>query len=124
MGALDIDGQLRAALGEDIKACSLSRYQIAARMSELLNTEITKSQIDHWTADSHVLHRLPAAYLSAFAVATDGRRAIETVARHAGLFALPGPEALRAEIKRIDEEIKKKREEKKKREMFLREVER
>lgn len=123
MGALDIDSELRAALAEDIKACPLSRYQIAARMSELINTEITKSQIDHWTADSHVLHRVPAGYLAAFAVATGGRRAIETVARHAGLFALPGPEALGAEIQSLDEQIKKLKDQKRSRLALRRELE-
>lgn len=124
MGALDIDSELRAALAEDIKACPLSRYQIAARMSELLNTEITKAMIDHWTAESHALHRMPAGYLAAFAVATTGRRAVETVARHAGLFALPGPEALGAEIQRIDEQIKRLKEQKRSRLALQRELER
>jgi hypothetical protein len=115
MGSLDIDAEFRAALSEDIKGCPQSRYQIAARMSELLGREITKSQLDNWTAESHEPHRMPAQYLAAFVLATGGRRrAMETVARHAGIFALPGPEALRAEMQRIDDIIAELRQEKRK----------
>lgn len=115
LGSLYIDGEFRNALSEDIKACPLSRYQIAARMSELLGCEITKSQLDNWTAESHELHRMPATVLAAFSLATGGqRRAIEAVTRHAGIFALPGPEALRAEMQRIDDKIRDLKQEKKK----------
>jgi hypothetical protein len=41
-----------------------------------------------------------------------------------GLFALPGPEALRSEIRRIEEQIKKLHADKHKREILLGEVER
>lgn len=129
-GSMDIDSELRSAITADLKHArnsagrELSRYEVAAVMSELYGREITASMLYNWTADSHDKHNMPAKYLPAFAQATGGRRAIECVARHSGLFALPGPEALRAEIKRIDEEIRKKQGEKKKREIFLKEVER
>jgi hypothetical protein len=130
-GSLDIDTELRNALSQDIKhaivPCTgreLSRYDIAARMSELVGQEITKSQLDNWTAEAHDKHRFPAQYLPAFVIATGGqRRVFECLSRHSGLFALPGPEALRAEIRRIDEVIKKHRAEKTKREIFLKEIE-
>jgi hypothetical protein len=40
-----------------------------------------------------------------------------------GVFILPGPEALRAEIQRIEEEIARKQNEKRKRLLFLKEME-
>jgi hypothetical protein len=40
-----------------------------------------------------------------------------------GVFVLPGPEALRAEIHRIEEEINRKQTEKRKRLVFLKEME-
>lgn len=40
-----------------------------------------------------------------------------------GVFVLPGPEALRAEIQKLEEEIRRTAQEKKKRLMFLREME-
>jgi hypothetical protein len=130
-GSLDIDSELRAAISEDIKhavvSCTgreLSRYEVAAKMSDLVGHEITKSMLDNYSADSHEKHRFPVQYLPAFVIATGGqRRTFEVLSRRSGLFALPGKEALRAEIQRLDEDIKKKKSEKFKRELFLKEIE-
>ncbi|GAB4485912.1 MAG: hypothetical protein OHK006_12840 [Thermodesulfovibrionales bacterium] len=131
LGSMDIDTELRHALSQDLKHATvpctgreLSRYDVAARMSELVGHEITKSQLDNWTAEAHEKHRFPAQYLPAFILATGGqRRAFEALSRRSGLFALPGPEALRAEIQRLEEDIRKKKAEKQKREIFLKEIE-
>src|SRR4030067_3879289 len=121
-GSLDIDAEFRAAISEDIKNCSFSRYQITARMSEFIGQEITESMLYSWTAESKEKHRFPCQFLPAFIMATGGRRAFEVLSRKSGLFALPGPEALRSEIQSLGEEIKKKKSEKLKREMFLKEM--
>jgi benzoyl-CoA reductase/2-hydroxyglutaryl-CoA dehydratase subunit BcrC/BadD/HgdB len=92
-------------------------------MSELTGQEITKSMLDNWSAESHEKHRFPCQFLPAFIISTGSRHAFDVLTRRAGLFALPGPEALRAEIQRIDEEIKKKQSEKQKRQIFLKEIE-
>jgi hypothetical protein len=129
-GSCDIDSELRAAISSDLKHAAnragreLSRFEVAAVMSELVGHEITASMLYNWTADSHEKHNMPAKYLPAFVQATGGRRAFETLSKHSGLYALPGPEALRAEIRRIEEEIKHKHAEKHKREVLLEEVER
>jgi hypothetical protein len=129
-GSLDCDAEFRAAVSEDLKHAQdshgreLSRFQVASRMSELAGREITASMLNNWTAEAHEKHRFPAQYLPAFVLATGGqRRAFEALSRRSGLFALPGPEALRAEIQRIEEEIKLKQAEKQKRLLFLREME-
>lgn len=121
-GSLNIDTEFRAAISEDIKNCPLSRYQVVAMISELTGEEITINMLYNWTAESHEKHRFPAQYLPAFVIATGGRRAFEVLSRKAGLFALPGPEALRAEIQKIEEDIKNKHEEKRKRMIFLKEL--
>lgn len=128
-GSLDIDSELRAAISEDLKqardgARALSRYEVAARMSELVGQEITKAMLDNYTAEAHEKHRFPCQFLPAFVLATGGqRRAFECLSRHAGLFALPGKEALRAEIEKLDEEEKRIRSEKAKRRLYLKEIE-
>ena len=48
-----------------------SRYDLAARMSELTGEEITKAMIDSWTAESKDRHRFPLEYTPAFEVACD-----------------------------------------------------
>jgi len=121
-GSLDIDTEFRAAVSADIKVCPLSRYQIAAKMSELAGQEITESMLYNWTAESHEKHNMPCKFLPAFVVITGGRRAFECLSRRSGLFALPGPDALRAEIHRLDEQIKSLQEEKSKRKIFLKEI--
>jgi hypothetical protein len=77
----------------------------------------------NWTSDSHGQHNMPAKYLPALCGATGGRRAMEVLSKKAGMFTLPGPEALRAEIRRLDESMKHTRKEISKREVLLREVE-
>ncbi|HOE18889.1 MAG TPA: hypothetical protein PLX02_14715 [Syntrophorhabdaceae bacterium] len=128
-GGLSIEKEFKAALAEDLRhACDecgreTSRAQVAARMTDYLGEEITLSMLNNWTASSHP-HDLPADYLPAFVKATGGqRRAVEVLSRHSGLFMLPGPEALRAEIQRIDEDLRKMKIEKQKRMMFLKELE-
>lgn len=125
-GSLDIDTELRAAISDDIKHAKddtgreLSRYEVAARMSDLTGVEITKSMLDNFTAESHENHRFPCQFLPSFILATGGqRRAFEVLSRHSGLFALPGPEALRAEIQKLREEEKRISSERRKRELFL-----
>jgi len=122
-GSLDIDRQFRAAISDALKRCPLSRWQVAARMSELTGVEITKTMLDSWTAESKENHRFPAIFLPAFCEAVGSWEPLRLLCRLIGVFVLPGPEALRAEIQRIDEEINRKRGEKKKRIMFLREME-
>ncbi len=128
-GCLDFRAELCAALAADIKyACDeqgreLSRYDVAARMSNLLSREITKSILDNWTAPSHDGRIPDAIEMAAFSRATGGRRAMEVISKHAGLFTLPGPEALRAEIQKLYEDGRRIKDEMRKRRMLLREVE-
>lgn len=122
-GSMDIDRFFREAISEALKNCPLSRYQVAARMSELTGQEITKAMLDSWTAESKEGHRFPAIFLPAFCEAVGCSEPLKILGRLVGVFVLPGPEALRAEIRRLEEEIGKKQQEKKKRLIFLKEME-
>ncbi len=120
--------RLRASLRQAIKSSPLSRHQIAGEMSHLLNESITKEQIDSWTRESDETNKrparhIPAEYLPAFCIVTRDNGPIEIMGEIAGAFVLPGPEALRAEIQRLDEQIKAAQARKRKRLMFLREIE-
>jgi hypothetical protein len=122
-GSLDIDQQLRAAVSEALKRCPLSRWQVAGRMSELTGHEITKTMLDSWTAESKEDHRFPAIFLPAFCEATGCNEPLKMMGKLVGMFILPGPEALRAEIRRFEEEIIRNQKEKHKRLVFLKEME-
>lgn len=124
-GSLDVSCRLRAELAAALKACPLSRFEVAGRMSALLGRQISKDMLDAWTAtcESHQVHRFPLEYLPAFQAATGARSPLELVARAAGCFCLPGPDALRAELQRIDEEMRRLKAESQKRRTFLKEME-
>lgn len=120
---LNVREPLRLAVVNAIRECKLSRHQIAGEMSHLLGCEITKTTLDAWTAESKPLHRLPAEYLPAFCKATGSTEPLDVLNESAGIFGMPGPDALRAEIQKFDEAEKQARAAKRKRLLFLEEME-
>jgi hypothetical protein len=122
-GSFNIDRQFRELVSEALRRCPLSRYEVAGIMSKLTDTDITKSMIDSWTAESKVQNRFPAVFLPAFCEAVGWSEPLKMLGSLIGVFVLPGPEALRAEIRRIEEEISAKQAERRKRMVFLEEME-
>ena len=126
-GSLDIVKDFKAAMAEDLRHASdkngrlLSRYEVAGAMSELLDKDITKDMLDNWTARSHP-HCMRGDFLPAFIMATGGRRTFEVLGRKAGLFVLPGDEALRADIHKLNEEMKDLRRRKSAMERYLTDI--
>lgn len=122
-GSLDVKNHFLSSIINAIKNCSMSRWEIAGKMSALLGVEISKFQVDAWTAESKERHRFPAIYLPAFCQAVGDFTPLTILAEKAGVFVLPGREVLNAELaKRIcrrEEETK----EIKKIKAFLREME-
>jgi hypothetical protein len=128
-GAGRVIDPLRQAIRTAIKNSPLSRHQIAGEMSHLLNESITKEQIDSWTRESDELNgrpsrHVPAEYLPALCKVVQDNEPLMVMGRVAGVFVLPGPEALRAEIQRLDEEINRAKTRKRQRLLFLKEMER
>jgi len=91
-------------------------------MGELLNQDISKYMLDTWTAESKEYHRFPAEFLPAFCEAVGSFEPLRILAEKAGVFMLAGPEALRAEINKIEQEIKQLQKQRQKRLAFLEEV--
>jgi hypothetical protein len=105
-GSLNMTSAVRNALYEAIKQSGLTRWQIAAKMSELLDQEVSKYMLDAWTSESKEGHRFPMEYAPAFCKATGSNRVLETVCRPVGMFALPCPDALRSELQRLSDKRK------------------
>ncbi|WP_153306285.1 hypothetical protein [Desulfatiglans anilini] len=127
-GALNAANQLRDAMRQAIKSCPLSRHQIAGEMSHHAGETITKEMIDSWTrepdeGDGRSRRYVPAEYLPAFCRVTGDMGPLTIMCQMVGMFVLPGPEALRAEIQKLDEEINRIRDRKRKRLTLLREIE-
>ncbi len=102
-GSFNISVRLRGCMSEGLKRCICSRFEVAARMSELVGTEITKSQLDSWTAESKEYHRFPAEYLPAFCAVTGYKKPLRMMARMIKCYLLEGKEALMSEIGQIDQ---------------------
>ncbi len=122
-GSLNIHARFCHILTNSIKESGLSRYKICGIMSHLLGVEVSKSMLDSYTSESKESHRLPCEYLPAFCIAAGSRAPLQIISEMGGMFCLPGPEALRAEIHKLSEEERKIRTEKRKREQFLKEIE-
>ncbi len=122
-GGMDFDDVLRALVSEALKKCSLSRYMVAARMSELTGHEITKMMLDSWTAESKENHRFPAIFIPTFCKVVNNYDVLTFLCEKAGTFNMTGQMAIRAEIQQIAEGIAKQKAEKEKREAFLKEME-
>ena len=111
-GSLACGSQLRHLLSEVLKRCPKSRYEVAARMSELAGAEVTRHQLDSWTAESREGWRFPFEYTAAFEAATDSYALTQLLASQRGCSLLVGEEALLAEMGRLDRQEQELRERK------------
>jgi hypothetical protein len=102
IGGLDVGLRLRHLLSDLLKDSVLSRFQVAARMSELTGHEISKHQLDSWTAESREGWRFPLEYLPALEVALETHAVTAWVAHLRGCTMLVGKEALLAELGRVE----------------------
>lgn len=101
-GSLNYAVELRHVLSQALKESPKSRYEIAAKMSEQLGIEITKNQLDAWTAESRDQWRFPLEYAAAFEAACGCYRLTELLAAKRGCKVLIGEEALLAELGRLE----------------------
>ena len=101
--SFNTDASLRALLSDALKQSPLSREMIAGKMSELLGMEISKSQLDSWTAESKENHRFPLAYAAAFCEATGDVEILRLSVDMVGCYLLKGEDALLTELGRIEQ---------------------
>ena len=102
-GSLNMRAATRQALYESIKESDLDRYEIAAKMSRLLDVEITKAMIDSWTSESKEGHRFPMEYAAAFCMSTGSNRVLVVNCQPVGVYAVTGPDAILVELQKAQE---------------------
>ena len=108
ISVLNIDILFRTTLAKAIKESNLSRIQIAAKMSEALDIEITKTMIDSWTAESREgLNRFPACYLPIFCQIVESIEPMRVLADLIGCFVIEGEEALLIELAKVETQKQK-----------------
>lgn len=100
-GALAVGHALRHLLSDLLKDCAQSRFEVAARMSELTGQEITKHQLDSWTAESREGWRFPLEYLPALEVALQTHAITAWLADLRGARLSVGREALEAQLGKV-----------------------
>jgi len=101
-GSLNYAVELCGVLSAALKRTEKTRYAVAARMSELLGQEVSKYQIDAWTAESREGHRFPFEFAAAFEVACDTTDLQTLLGRKRGSRILVGEDALLTELGRIE----------------------
>ncbi len=121
-GRMCCSSRLKVAVLAAIKAAPKSRETIADDMSGLTGQAVTVNNINSWIAESHP-HRIPAELVPALCEATGSIEPIRVLAETAGVFTLPGVDALRSEVQKLREEERKISAERRRRELFLREIE-
>ncbi len=103
-GRFNLEATLRELISIALKQTKLSRYEVAAEMSKHVGREITKSQIDSWSAESKENHRFPLAYLNAFVEATGDKTLIRLISEKAGGYFIEGEDALYTELGKIEKQ--------------------
>ena len=113
-GSFSIQNQLKEELSKGLRLCRLSRYEAAAKMSEMLGYEITKTMLDAYTAESKENHRVPAEWLPPFCMVTNYYEPIKLLNRLARLPLPDTDKLVEMEIARIRKEIEEREQELKK----------
>ena len=103
--SLDTGKELKHLLSKALKQTSKSRYEICARMSELIGNDISISMLNAWTAESREAWRFPLEYAAAFEVVCDTYCITEFLARKRGCKVYVGDEVRQAEIGRLESQM-------------------
>lgn len=101
------DHALREAAALAIRKSPLSIYEIAARMSEMLETDITATSIHSRTSKSKAKQLWPAIRLVPFAVATGNYKQVEVINKAAGYPTAGSTELIEAAIAGKERAIQK-----------------
>lgn len=106
---MDFRGELSALVGDMLAEArraddSRDRYGICAAMSRLTDHDVTKPMLDGYTSAAREAFNLPFWLVPALETACDSTRLTEWLAAKRGGRVLLGPDALDAEIGRLEGE--------------------
>lgn len=98
--ALDFNGRIAQAMAraiDEARERGIDRYEIARRMSETLQVDISKGMIDAYTSQARENHTISLVRFVAFSRATECSWLWNVVLKDEGLTILQGEEALLAQ---------------------------
>ncbi len=103
-GSMDISLLLKDSLSRAMRNTDLSRWQIAARISELVGRTLSKEMLDAYVAESKEGHNFPAKYLPGFCIVCDTLEPLAVLAGAVGGSVLGPKDAEFVEIARMERE--------------------
>lgn len=111
-GALaGFERKVNSLVGTILASDSRSRYEIAARMSELLDEDISKSMLDAYSSPARDDHRVPFSRLAALVIATDRQDLLRDIMSVLGVSLLIGAEVETARIGQLEQVVEQARRE-------------
>lgn len=100
-GSMNYRVEIAHVMSQALKDCQHDRYEVAARMSRLLGSEVSVNMLNAYTAESREAHNITLERAIAFDAATDGYSLLKFHADKRGCRVLVGKEALLAELGEI-----------------------
>lgn len=101
-GLAGLNTQIAHTMSAIIRDAGRSRFEIAARMSDLLGEDVTKTMLDAYTAESREDQNIPAYRLLAFILATDSFDSLDRVVQRIGCRLLVGKDAKLAALVQME----------------------
>ena len=100
-----LDRMVAATVATMLKEDTRSRYEIAGRVSELLDDDVSKPMLDAYASEARENWSISAARLLALTSVTERYDLLDRLTRQIGAALLVGPEILTAELGHIDRQI-------------------
>lgn len=85
----NLASQIARATGRALRACPLSRDEIAIRMSDYLGEEVSKNMLDAYASEAREAHRITLERFIALIAVTEQHGLLGFVAEQFGLVVIP-----------------------------------
>mgnify|MGYP001171398043 CR=1 FL=1 len=100
-----LEQRICSTVGTILNSDERSRWEIAARMSELLGEDVSKSMLDAYASPAREEHKVPMSRFFALVAVTDRQDLLDPLLREIGAALLVGEEVLTARLGHIDRHI-------------------
>jgi len=100
-----IEQRICSAVGTIIASDGRSRWELAAKVSELLDEEVSKSMLDAYSSPAREDHKVPMSRFLALVAVTGRHDLLDPLLREIGAAIVAGDEVLTVELGHIDRQI-------------------
>jgi hypothetical protein len=87
--AWSLAGRLSKAIARPMEESGQTRDEIAAAMSDILKTTVSKATLDAYSSQAKENNQIPAVRLAALVTVTGDARALNVLLEEAGLIVIP-----------------------------------